>query len=693
MKARTADILGWSLATLAVILCALAVALWTQVSSSLPWILMVLLGIIPATYALIGALILSKRPDNGLGWLFAIGGLLTALTALTQVRYESALAQDPASSIGRLAAWMTDIVDPVGFAMVTGFVFLLYPTGHAETRASRRVALVAIVGLALATAGSVVEASVQEYPDVPTPLGLGTPSWVQWLLLGVGFSLLTVALIASVALLIQKLRRAAGREREQLRLLVWAATLATVLLLPALALPPTVFGAVRNVAYLFGGLGFLLIPVSVAIAILRLQLLDIDLVIRRTLMVALLGFFFTLVYVGIVVGVGALVGRRASAALSAIAVAIVAVAVQPVRRRAQRVTNRLVYGERATPYEVLHEFSERVAGSYSTHDVLPRMAAILGQGTGAERAQVWLHLDSVLRPTAVWPADAARSAPVGAPVDDLPELPDVTRAVAVRDERELLGALSITKRASDPPSPAEERLVDDLAHQAGLVLRNAKLVEDLRASRQRLVSAQDEERRRIERNIHDGAQQQLVALAVKARLIDAMVDRDTDAAHRLARELESETQETLQDVRELARGIYPPLLADHGLLAALENQARRLPIEVDVRADDVERHPREIEAAAYFCVLEAMQNVAKYAKASRVVVSIMSHGGELGFEVSDDGIGFDPSTTPRGSGLQNMADRLAALDGMLQVSSTLGRGTAVVGRIPLPAPSAGDPPV
>jgi hypothetical protein len=463
VKPRTADITGWALAALAVIICALAVVLWTGESGTLPWMLIVLLSVIPATFALIGALIISRRPDNRLGWLFAIGGLLSAITSLAQVRFDSALAGDPSSSIGRLAAWTADVLNPVAFALITVFLFLLYPMGRLDTRAARRVAVVAIVGIALATVGAIAEPALQDYPHIPSPLAPATPAWASWTLFGVGFSLLGISLIASIVLLIQKLRRSVGREREQLRLLVWASAVATVLFIPTIALPPSASDATRNVVYLFGGIGLLLIPVSVAVAILRHGLLDIDLVIRRTLVVAFLGGFITVVYVGIVVGVGAIVGRRASAALSAIAAAVVAIAFQPVRRRAQRVANRLVYGERATPHEVLHEFSERVAGSYRTQDVLPRMAAILGEGTGAERAQVWLRVGSTLRSTAAWPRDADRSAPIPTPVEELPALPDVTHAVAVRDEGDLLGALTITKPASDPVSPAEERLVGDLS--------------------------------------------------------------------------------------------------------------------------------------------------------------------------------------------------------------------------------------
>ena len=202
--------------------------------------------------------------------------------------------------------------------------------------------------------------------------------------------------------------------------------------------------------------------------------------------------------------------------------------------------------------------------------------------------------------------------------------------------------------ANDPMDPSKEKLIADLAAQAGLVLRNVRLVEDLRGSRRRLVSAQDEERRKLERNIHDGAQQQLVALAVKARLARQMTDRNPEKAADLLSQIEAETHQALEDLRDLARGIYPPLLADRGLPVALQAQARKSPIPVEVIPDGIGRYPQSVEAAVYFSVLEALQNVSKYADASRAGVRLEHMASALTFEVRDDGRGFDPASTGYG---------------------------------------------
>jgi signal transduction histidine kinase len=217
------------------------------------------------------------------------------------------------------------------------------------------------------------------------------------------------------------------------------------------------------------------------------------------------------------------------------------------------------------------------------------------------------------------------------------------------------------------------------------VLRNVRLIEELKASRQRLVTAQDEERRKLERNIHDGVQQQLVALAINLRLARQMTERDLAKANELLERSGQEVTETLEDLRDLARGIYPPLLAAQGLAEALTAQAAKAAIPVEIVSDGLSRYTQEMEAAVYFCCLEALQNVAKYSRASHATLWLAEQDGHLVFEVQDDGKGFDASNQSLGTGLQGMSDRLSALDGTLEVRSRPGEGTTVIGRLPLAA--------
>jgi len=394
-----------------------------------------------------------------------------------------------------------------------------------------------------------------------------------------------------------------------------------------------------------------------------------------------------------VVGIGAAIGQgsKPNLGLSILATAVVAVAFQPVRERVQRFANHLVYGRRATPYEVLSEFSSRMAGAYESQDLLPRMARILGEGTGAVSTRVWLKVGDELRAEATWPA--AEDSPALPMADGaLPTIPEASLALPVRHRGDLLGALSLIKSPGERLTPTEEKLAADLASGAGLVLRNVRLteellhrLEELRASRQRLVAAQDAERRRLERNIHDGAQQQLVALAVKIRLARQLGTKDPGKANDMLEQTEAEITQALEDLRDLARGIYPPLLADRGLVVALSGQVRRSPVPVEIHAEGVGRYPQESEAAVYFCCLEALQNVAKYANASSAWIRLAEGDEDLTFQVSDDGVGFDPGARGYGTGLQGMADRLAALGGELRVDSELGGGTTVHGRLPVRA--------
>jgi signal transduction histidine kinase len=303
---------------------------------------------------------------------------------------------------------------------------------------------------------------------------------------------------------------------------------------------------------------------------------------------------------------------------------------------------------------------------------------------------VWLKVGEEYRPVATWPTNGL-PAPVRTTGGQDPEFEGATTSVPVKHRGELLGMLTLVKPANEALTPVEQGLVNDLAGQAALLLANSVLIEDLRASRQRLVAAQDEERRRLERNLHDGAQQQLVALGVQLGLAQRQAREDAPEVAETLERLQAQTTDALENLRDLARGVYPPLLADKGLAAAIDAQARRSPLPVRVEGDGIGRFPQEIETAVYFCTLEALQNAAKYAQPQEVVVRLQEEGGRLVFTIEDDGRGFDQGTTELGSGLQNMSDRLAALGGELFVDSRPGEGTIVEGRVPVPSRVATEP--
>ena len=340
-------------------------------------------------------------------------------------------------------------------------------------------------------------------------------------------------------------------------------------------------------------------------------------------------------------------------------------------------------------------------------DVLPRMAAIIGQATGAERAEVWMRTGGTEQLAAAWPAQALSAPPPGGPaaapapgplaaplpVTHAPPGPALTaapepdrahngraRVFEVEHQGERLGSLRVTSSPREPLTAAGERLVQAVAEQAGLILRNVGLVGDLRASRQRLVAAADQTRRDLERDLHDGAQQQIVALTAKLRLARNQLARDPAVAGQTL----AEAQQTLQDLRELARGIHPSVLSDQGILAAVKSRITRFPIGVRLTAGPElagARYPDEIEGAAYFLVCEALVNVVKHAHASQAQVTLPEDGATLRVEITDDGAGFVPADAA-GTGLTGLADRIEAVGGGLSIRSRPGAGTRLAGELP-----------
>jgi signal transduction histidine kinase len=632
-------------------------------------------AVILLAFPAVGFVVLQKRPRNTLGWLMLAMGVPAAIPFQDYAEY--ALVKGlPGGTVGLALSEPTW----VPFIGISGFLLLLFPDGHLPTPRWRWFGW--MCGIGLVVLGLVVLFGSGTFGDIGHPEIQNPWGWHPldalggWIYVTTIFAPLVV--VGGAVAVFRRLRRATDPvERQQLRWLAWAAVLIAGGYVFAF-IPELVFGSEQsNWNDIFSTLAvasFILIPITIGVAILRYRLYDIDVVIRKTVVFAVLAGFIAIVYVAIVAGISVVVGNLSSTVASAIAAAVVALAVQPVRGWAQRAADRIVYGQRATPYEVLTSFGENLAETYAADDVLQRLARVLGEGVGADRARVWLGPDGTRRVVASWPDDAAEGD------DDLVE--------PVRHQGEVLGALSVSMPANDPIDDPRTELVNGLAAQAGLVLRNVGLLEDLRESRRRLVAAQDLERRKLERNIHDGAQQQLVALTVKLRLARQVLSKDPTRVDGMLDELAGDTQRALEDLRDLARGIYPPLLADQGLAAALEAQARRSPVPVTVEADGVGRYAPEVEAAVYFSCLEALQNVAKYAEASAATVQLSESPGRLEFRIHDDGVGFDAAATSYGTGLQGIADRLAAFGGALAVASTPGSGTAITGSLPAQAAGA-----
>jgi signal transduction histidine kinase len=509
-------------------------------------------------------------------------------------------------------------------------------------------------------------------------------------------------------------------ERRRMKWLGWSATLAGGLAVALLGLHvlvdwPTHVGEVAASVTV-------LLPMSLIIASSKRFASVIDPLLASSISLAGLTAVVVAVYLGIVLGLGRVPheNERTLLVLSMVAAALAALLYLPAHARLGTLAKKLVYGGRQAPDEVLRNFGSRMSRSIPLDELLLQMVESLRKTLALASAEVWAASGGSLeravsdpdrphvqmRITSAEEATVARAGVSGPAWMKiwLPELlagreNAILRVAPITHSGELLGLIVVERlEDSEQFTGEDERILTELARQVGLTLHNVRLdsalqasldevrrqAEALQASRGRIVAAADLARRKIERNLHDGVQQHLVALAVKVRLARQLAERDPVRADQLLQELGGDLEDALQELRDLAHGIYPPLLADKGLAEALASAARRSILPVEVRAEGVDRYSQELEAAIYFCCLEAMQNAGKYAgEGARVTIRIWEEAGGLLFEVADDGAGFDVKKMGVGAGFTNMNDRLGAIGGTLRVESAPGRGTKILGTIPL----------
>jgi signal transduction histidine kinase len=630
---------------------------------------------------IVGAVLSAKAPQNPLGPAYQVAAMFMALAVLASLYGERGLSDLPGLPLVPIAGWLTQLAFTPAFA-ATCTAFLLFPDGRPPSTRWRPVMWLIWGGAVVAAIGTTFGSPRFEFDPgstVANPFRMGPEGLFVGLNILGGAASFLGGILAVIAVVV-RFRRSKAEERQQLRWLAWAAG-AILVCAVALVLAGLVggdSGTAFELVFLALVISVLVgLPLATAIAVLRYRLYDLDLVVKKTAIYSIVAIALTALYL-------ALLGGATLVGLGPIPAGVVFLLTFTfARNRARKIADRIVYGKRATPFEVLSEFSERVGETYSVDDVLPRMTQLLAAGTGAREARAWIRHGRTLRASAVAPADAGTMPDVELAHDESSVFGEDLYVFPVTHQGELLGAITLAMAANDPMDASKERLAQGVASQAGLALRNVRLVEDLRASRSRIVAAQDERAKALERNIHDGAQQQLVALTVRLRLAEQMAERDPAAVAAMLGDLRDQASAALEDLRDLARGVYPPLLADKGLFAAVEAQARKAAVPVEIQPGQLSRYPPAIESTVYFCVLEALNNVVKYADASGAVVSLAQTDGVLAFEVRDDGRGFDSTGSTYGTGLQGMADRLDAVGGGLLVRSSPGTGAVVRGEIPV----------
>jgi signal transduction histidine kinase len=629
----------------------------------------------------VGALIVSRRPRHPIGWLMLAIGLVSATGGVFGESARQFYAPRP--ELGAALFFVGDALSRLVLLLI-GILLLLFPDGRLPSKGWRGVVIAGTTAWVLSVItevlgpGPLSDFAMSSPPQ--NPFGIAALNdFSPGPAIGVSiFVVFFASLLLSIVSVAFRFHRASPELRLQLK---WVALAASLLVAAIVggnvfvmgsAWPPLPAQVVQAVA-------FAAMNLAIAIAILRHRLFDIDLVISRTVAYGVLAGVITAFYIVVVAGVGGILaaGSASRLLLAVVATAFVAVAFQPLRARLERLANRLVYGVRAVPYEVLADFTTRLDGRQNSLQLLPVMAKMLAQGTSSDAATVWLHENGREVAASSFPEHQHVTADVA------------TRSVLLQHAGANLGRLTVARRSGEALSPTEERLMDGLASQAGLVLHSAGLQDELsrrmlelRQSRHRLVTAQDEARRRLERDLHDGAQQNLVSLRMKLGLAASVARDKPGSLEPLLQEMQSELGDALDSLRNLARGVYPPLLEAEGLKAALRARARQVPISIDVQCGP-ERYPRELEGAVYFCCSEALQNLSKHSRATRGSVRVWCEGGRLSFEVRDNGRGLDPASANSGGGLQNIRDRLDVLGGVVDVSSAPGVGARVVGWVPL----------
>ncbi len=614
-------------------------------------------GLIAASFSAVGLYVVRARPRHREGWLLVTVGVVHAVMFFGRQYGGTEPALPAASWVGWIGVWPL----PLAIALF-GWTFMAFPHGHMLsprwTAAGLAMCTLAVVMASISALWPVDYARTGLVAPHPLDLEGAEVAGELWGLLQPSFLLFQVIWTAAVAV---RLRRSTGDEARQMRWLVYAALMAIALLATGLAVVQSPVP---------GLLALPLIPVAAGVAIQKHRLYDIDPVINKTLVIGFLVFVVTSGYVVLVVGIGALV-PVGSGWLSLLATAVVAVAFEPLRRRAQSMADRLVYGHRSTPYEALSRLSAQMEDPPEA--VLTGIAATIANAVGATEVVVWVGEEARLVPQAGWPRAPQAVEPT--PLGELLRVADghlrpVVHRGAVR------GAITLRKSPGEILTDTESRLLTDLVAQTGLVIAQQQQASELQAAARRIVTAQDAARRRMERDLHDGAQQRLVTMGLELGSL-AEQARGSGAPELAARvgEIRAQLLDTTADLRDLARGLHPMVLSQAGLATALRNLADRSAVPVRLTAAISGRLPRDVEATTYYIVSEALTNAARHSGADVVTVQIEQVAEGLRVAVGDDGCGG--ARHRPGGGLEGLADRVAAVGARLTIESPVGQGTHI----------------
>ncbi len=631
-------------------------------------------------FATVGTIIATRRPGNAVGWLCCVAGVGSGMVAWTgQYARYTLVTQPGAFPGGAITLWLDSWVWLPPAAVAAVFLPLLFPDGRLPSSRWRPVVWLAASATVLLTASIALgPAPIPDgSPEVRNPFALEDAKLLLDVMNVLGILLMLASLASALTAQVVRFRRARGEERQQIK---WVAY-ATALLVGAIVTPSVVdpsraaedsllSGILLSVAY--PGL-----PVAVGVAVLRYRLYDIDLIINRTLVYGALTGCVVGVYVFVVGYLGVIFQAGGSLLISLVATGLVAVLFAPLREWLQRGVNRMMYGERDEPYRVIARLGERLEAALAPDAVLPSIVGTVREALRLPYVAIALPQDGAFEIAA---------ASGEAPVDTL-HLP-------LSYQGETVGQLLIGLRApGEDFSSADRRLLEDLAHHAGVAVHGVRVMADLQRSRERLVLAREEERRRIRRDLHDELAPTLAALGLTAAAVGELIYRDPDRATAINAKLESALRATVGEVRRLVYDLRPPALDELGLVEAIRERAalystsnrvsEATGVEVMVEVPEpLAPLPAAVEVAAYRIVQEALTNVVRHACARTCLIQLTSMADELRVEVVDDGVGL-PVSPRSGVGLRSMEERAAELGGSCTVGRVSPTGTRVSFHLPL----------
>ncbi|WP_172875930.1 sensor histidine kinase [Micromonospora inositola] len=628
----------------------------------------VLPGLAPVAYAVVGAVIVHHQRGNRIGWLLCAGSIPFALLNTgSEYAYRAVIGESASLPAVTFVESSINVLPFLGLGLLVALLPQLFPTGTAISQRWRPTLWAAWGFIATGTISNLLIAEkIQGLPDVDNPTAIAAAQPLASALGVAALICLVLSVGAGLAGLVVRWRRSAVDERQQLK---WFLAGVAPLLVP-MALHdvlPVLAGAV--IALLLP-----LVPITIGVAVLRYRLYDLDIVINRVLVYTTLSTMIAAVYLAIVVVVETVVGWGQGLGVQVAATVASAALFQPLRARVQRGIDRMFFGDRARPYEALTRLGRRLERAPAPQATLYGVVDTVADAMRVPYASIELAIADTI----------VTAAEHGTPTDEPARFPMIY-------QDEIIGHLTVSRRGPGADfSAADRRLLADLARHAGVAAHATQVTTALQQARLALVTAREEERRRLRRDLHDGLGPALAGVTLGLHAAQATIPTRPDHAAALLAGIQTQVEDVVRDIRRLVYGLRPPALDEYGLYRALqqhaakienEDRANGLAITVAAPATGLGALPAAVEVAAYRIATEAMTNVSHHAHARACHISL-NLDGALQLDIIDDGRGL-PAGTPAGVGLNAMRERAAELGGDLSITAS-GAGTHVRARLPIP---------